>query len=157
MTLEQHKTGNLTRFSEKDLEVGFKTFLANTYCPDKNVAKVYLFLRNLLSHHTPRTIIQAIINLVKSETIQGTTSQDAANKFYKEMDAFFHFDYGKNLLATSSRAQLQEMINKDHPFFTDHKLDIHSCLMNNMTSCHIVNNIVENLGENSNNINFTKN
>ena len=73
------------------------------------------------------------------------------NQFYQAMNGVFHFEYGKNLLATSSRAQLQEMINKDYPFFMEHKADILSCV-NNMTSCQIVNNIMENLGKNSSNI-----
>ena len=70
-----------------------------------------------------------------------------ANKFYQALDHVFNLDYGKNLLATSSRAQLQDMINKDYPFFMNHKVDVHNCL-NNM-SCQIVENIVENLGKNS--------
>ena len=70
-----------------------------------------------------------------------------ANQFYLALDGMFHLEYGKNLLATSSRAQLQEMIKKDYPFFMNHKLDIQLCL-NNM-SCQIVNDIMESLGKTS--------
>ena len=148
MIFGQHKAGNLTMtiFAENDLEMGFRTVLANIYCPDINIAKVYLFLRSLLSHQTPRTIIQAFVNLVQSERIQDSTSQKMVNQFYLAFDRVFNLEYGKNLLATSSRAQLQDMIQKDYPFFMHHKLDVQSCL-NNM-SCQIVNSIVENLGKN---------
>ena len=139
----------LTNFSEKDLELGLKTVLANIYCPEENDAKVYLFLRNLLSNEIPRTIIQAVVNLAKSERIQGTISQKMINQFYLALDRVFNLEYGKNLLATSSRAQLQDMIDKDYPFFEHHKLVVQRCLTN--MSCQVVNNIVENLGNNSTN------
>ena len=147
ITFGQHGTENLTTttFAEDDLEMGLRTLLANIYCPDENIAWVYLFLRNLISHQTPRTIIQAVVNLAQSERIQGTTSQKMVNQFYLALDRVFHMEYGNNLLATSSRAQLQDMIQKDYPFFMHHKLDVQSCLTN--MSCQVVTNIVENLGK----------
>ena len=109
-----------TAFIDEDFETGFRIFFANIYCPDTKVAQVYLFLRNLLSHNNDtRTIIQGVVNLAQSKAIeQGSVSQKMVNQFYETFDdAMGHLEYGKNLLATSSRARLQEMIDKDFPFF----------------------------------------
>ena len=146
-TLQEEGFVNMTNiiFNDIDRLMGLKIFLANVFCPDEKVAKVFLFLRNLLADHDSRTIIPTVVSLVKSEIVQGTTSQTMVNQFYESLDSVFPLDFGKNLLATSSRVQLQEMIDKEYPFFIPHTKDINTCL-NNM-SCHIVRNIIESVSK----------
>ena len=136
----------ISSYNEKDLEIGFRIFLANTYCPNDKVVQVYLFLKNLLANNNTRTIIQGVVNLAKSESVQGTTIRRMVYKFYQSFDsAMGQLEYGKNLVVTSSRAELQSMIDKEYPFFMRHRMDIQTCL--NIGSCQAVENILRNISK----------
>ena len=58
------------------------------------------------------------------------------NGFYLILEKIFPLQLGKILLATASSSQLQEMVTKDWPYFTQYSQDIDPCL--NGSSCPFV-------------------
>ena len=89
---------------------------------------MYQFLNNLVNTESPRTIIQAVVNTIQSETIHEVDDRRRINEFYLAMDKHFGFQYGSILLALSTKSQLKEMLDKGWPFFDEFKKELVKCL-----------------------------
>ena len=85
----------------EDIKTGFLIFSAIIYCPKsaKQTFQMYQFLNNLVNTESPRTIIQAVVNTIQSETIHEVDDRRRINEFYSAMDKHFGFKYGEILLA----------------------------------------------------------
>ena len=67
------------------------------------------------------------------------------NELYLALDKIMQFQYGKILLASVSLSELQNMVNKDFPYFTNFAEDLDQCVYG--TSCQGVQDLVQSLGE----------
>ena len=65
------------------------------------------------------------------------------NEFYELLATILNLQYGNILLATSTKAQLQTVIDNDWPFFINTSL-VKTCLFNN--DCVNLQSILEKLG-----------
>ena len=133
----------LKTITEEDKEAGFMLFSAIIFCSEP--VALSQFLHNLISAQSPRTIIQATVNTLKSDNINEIITRIFLNNFYLALDKKFHFQYGKILLAISSPQQFDRLITKGWSFFSHYKQDIEQCLKNN--SCQGVSDLVQSLGE----------
>ena len=131
------------QIDDKDIETGLMMFSAFVYCSES--VALAQFLNSLLSNQSPRTIIQAIVNTIVSESIKETFHRNMLNEVYFSLDKIFNFKIGKIILATSSSSQLEAMMAKGWPFITPYSQEINQCLSGD--SCHGVRNLVKSLGK----------
>ena len=115
-------------FTDDDVATGFEIFYAIVFCP-VNDLKLFQFVDHLLSHETSRTITQNIVNLFEnSHIIKNPRRYMLTKKFYFRLATTLDLQYGKVLLASSTKAQLQAVIDNDWPFFTNMTDILKSCL-----------------------------
>ena len=114
--------------SEEDIKAGYELFHAVVYCPAEMVSKLFRFVDHLLSNESTRTIIQTIMNLFQSGVITDETSFTLAKQFYHVLASTLNLQYGNVLLATSTKAQLQDVIRNDWPFFANNTHLVEECL-----------------------------
>ena len=129
----------------EDIKTGFELFFANANCPSPLLVKLFTFLDELLSSESSRTIIQSIVNLFLSGSIKDKTSLSLAKEFYIVLASTLNLQHGNILLATSTRSQLQTMIDEDWPFFTNCTSLVKTCLKE--SDCDGVQDIVQKLGK----------
>ena len=130
---------------EEDITTGFDLFHAVVYCPLQMDIKLFRFVDQLLSNNeSARTTIQTFVNLLHSGMIKDSARLTLANKFYMILASTLNLQYGNVLLATSTRTQLQAVVDNDWPFFTDHIDLVKTCLLN--SDCDGIQDIVQNLG-----------
>ena len=67
------------------------------------------------------------------------------NKFYHALDKIVHFQLCKILLATATHSQLEAMMTKDLPYFSNFSQDLNNCL--NGANCQGLRDIVQTLGK----------
>ena len=127
----------------EDMLKGFTMFSAVLHCPTG--IKLYQFFKNLLERESVRTIIQALVRTLESGKIEGRAHKEKANEFYRVLDKILHLQYGKVLLALSTRSQLQDLLDKDLPFFTNFTQDVRKCL-NDSKICERVQHLIQSLG-----------
>ena len=131
--------------TEEDVRTGFDIFHAIMYCPSPIVIKLFRFLDGLVSTETSRTIIQSSVNLFRSGVLNDTTSFELAKDFHFFLASSLDLQYGSVLLATSKKAQLQEVLDNNWPFFTNNTKLVETCL--NESHCNqIVEDSVQKLG-----------
>ena len=145
--LVEHADGKNMKeaMTDEDIETGFQIFHVIVYCPSA-VSKLYRFIDHLLSSESARTIIQTIANLFHSGALQDRTSFIQAREFYLVLASTLQLQYGNVLLATSTKSQLQTMLDNDWPFFTNNTHLVEMCLNN--SDCDGVQNIIQKLGFN---------
>ena len=68
-----------------------------------------------------------------------------AKDFYIELAAVLDLQYGSVLLSTSSKAQLQTVIDNEWPFFTNNTDLVKDCLLH--FNCGGVQDILQRLGD----------
>ena len=66
------------------------------------------------------------------------------NEVYLALDKVFHFKYGKILLATASLLELEAMMLKGRPYFTQYSQEIDKCLSG--ASCKGLHDLLLTLG-----------
>ena len=113
--------------TDLDFETGIKIFHVMVFCP-LEVIKIFQFYDNLLSTQSARTIIQTSVNTFKTGAITDKKSHVLAKEFYAVLASSLNLQYGNVLLATSTKSQLQEVLNKDWPFFTNNTASLTTCL-----------------------------
>ena len=127
---------------EEDVETGLDLFHAIVYCPSMNI-KLFQFVDKLLSNESSRTIIHAIVNVFRSKVVQDRTSITQLNMFYGVLAKTLDLQYGNILLATSTKAQLQSVIDNDWPFFTNNTDLVKGCLEG--LGCNKLQDAIQNL------------
>ena len=126
------------------IKFGYEIFYALVFCPE-NVFKLYSFVDNLISNEITRTIIQTIVNLFHSGAITDEKIFILAKRFYSVLATTLDLQYGNILMATSTTAQLQALIQNDLPFFLNYTDRLRDCLQK--TNCDIVQQIYEYIGK----------
>ena len=129
--------------SDEDIKTGFKLFNLIVYCPTVTI-KLFRFVNQLLSSESSRTIIQSFVNLFQSDELRDETTFTAASKFFYVFASSLNLQFGNVLLATSTNAQLQDMIRNDWPFFSNNTEMVEKCLQK--SQCDIIQDILQKLG-----------
>ena len=132
--------------SDEDIETGHELFHAVVFCP-ANLFKMYTFIDQLLSNETSRTIIQTIVHLLQPSAITDKASLTSVKQFYHVFASTLDLQYGNILLATSTSAQLQDMMTDDLPFFTNNTNLVKRCLQDQEPNCDFVRDIYQILGK----------
>ena len=72
-------------------------------------------------------MIHGIVNTLGSKDLDRKTSTNL-NDFFNDLDSMISFEFGKILLALSSPAEIESMLQKGLPFMTKYKGDIEMSL-----------------------------
>ena len=124
-----------------DLKTGFIMFSAIVFYPSTVLdIQLYNFLDDLISNESPRTLIYGIVNTLGSKDLDRKTSTNL-NDFFNDLDSMISFEFGKILLALSSPAEIESMLQKGLPYMTKYKGDIEMSL--NGTDISDVHDIVK--------------
>ena len=67
------------------------------------------------------------------------------NELYLALERKYDLQYGKFLLALSSKGELEDMVKKGWPFFAEYSQELELCL--NGTTCRGLDDIIARLGE----------
>ena len=129
--------------TNEDIETGVELFYGIVHCPTP-LLTMYNFVNELLSTEGPRTIIQTLVNIFRFESIKDTTTLNLVREFYFVLASTLDLQYGNILLATSTKSQIQEVIDKDWPFFTNKTDLVKACIKD--SDCDSIQNIVQKLG-----------
>ena len=133
--------------SDEDLETGFLLFSAIIYCPESvtELFELYQFLTNLVANETPRTILQATVNTIKADIVEESLNKRRLNDFYLALETTFHLQFGKILLATVSKEEMQMIMDKEWPFLESYKDNVEACLASE--NCQDIQDIIKELGK----------
>ena len=129
--------------SEEDVMTGFEIFNAIMYCPVKDI-KLYLFVNQLLSNESSRSIIQTFVNIFRLGVIKDGRRKNLAKDFYKILATTLKLEYGNILLSTSTKSDVQAVIDNDWPFFTNSTDLVKYCLLS--SNCEKIQQIIHGLG-----------
>ena len=108
------------------------------------VIKLFMFVDELLSTQSSRTIILTFVNLFRSSDITDVTSFVLAKEFYFVLASALQLQYGNILLATASKSEIQSVIDNDWPFFTNSTDLVKTCLED--LGCNKLQEFIQNLG-----------
>ena len=128
--------------SDEDVKTGFMIFYTIAYCSESTV-KLFKFIHRVTSSETLRTIIKTVVNMIEDDR-NLSKIRNPLNNLYHVLEGMFNLQLGKILLATVSHQQLQIMIAKDWPYFTQYQPHVNECL--NGTNCQTVMDLVNSLG-----------
>ena len=106
--------GNISNevISEQDIKAGFAVFSATELC--SNTPKnLYNFFSELLSRETPRTILLTLVNTIRSGSVKTYSDKMLLNKFYTSLHKVMNLTYGNILLASSSKEDLKQMMDRN--------------------------------------------
>ena len=129
--------------TQEDIRMGFSIYSATVFCRN-TPKKLYTFFSNLLSTETPRTILLALVNTIRSTSVHVFSDKNQLNKLYHAIDRILQLSYGNLLLATSSKEDLLSMLHNEWPFFTKYKTELEECL--HSSSCQGVKDSLMTLG-----------
>ena len=132
--------------SDEDIRTGHMLFHTIVFCTE-NLFKLYTFINHLLSNETPRTIILTIVHLLQSSAITDKKMFTLVKQMYRILASTLDLQYGNILVATSTVAQLQDMIDNDWPFLTNNKDLVKRCFQNQEPNCDFVQDIYQNFGK----------
>ena len=130
--------GNLTP-NKEDMKMGLRMYFATVFCSN-TPKQLYKFFNNLVSTQTPKTLLLALVNTIISGRVKEFSVKEQLNQFYKAIDETFNLDYGNILLASSSKKDLQTMLDNEWPFFTNHTEMVKECFLGG--SCQSVKDLV---------------
>ena len=124
-------------------------FAAIIYCPESvtELFELYQFLTNLVANETLNTILHATVNTIKAEpqVIKESMNKRRLNDFYLTLETTFNLQFGKILLATASKEEIQMIMDKEWPFLQSYKDNIEACLT--MENCQDIQEIIKELGK----------
>ena len=123
----KNETVNDEDLNDEDLQTGIMVFYTIVYC-NINQMKLFKFLGNLTFSEGQRTIIRSLVNTIESGKLKDIVDDDKVNGFYKTVDKVFKLNYGKILLATSSRGSLEDMVERKLPYFEPFLEELTGCL-----------------------------
>ena len=136
--------------TDEDIRVGFSIYSATVFCAN-TPKKLYTFFSNLVSTETPRTLLLALVNTIRSTSVHRSSDKTELNKLYDAIDEILQLSYGDLLLATSSKEDILTMLHNEWPFFTKYKAELEDCLRSN--ACQGVGDILKTQGKSSNLLN----
>ena len=118
----------IENITDEDIVTWFSLYSVLLYCPEEETLKIFQFLHELISSHSPRTIIQATVNTIQSDGILKTYNRNFLGQYYQTLDKIFNFQLGKILLALSSTIEIRNMMEKNFPYFLQYREQIEQYL-----------------------------
>ena len=97
---------NYRTMNDDHISIGLELYYQNIFCPVE-VMKLYDFLQDLLSHETPRAIIQGVMNTIVSPKVKSSLSKNLLTDLYHTMDTLFNIQMGKIMLAIKSLDEIK--------------------------------------------------
>ena len=88
--------------------------------------------------------MQTVINTLESGRLDEIVDRTMVLEFFQALNRVFQLEYGKVLLAISSRHELEEMMERGLPYWANFTEEVASCL--NGTNCEGMRKLVETLG-----------
>ena len=85
------------------------------------------------------------MNTIESGKLKGVATDDQVSEFYLSLDKIFNLQYGKVLLATATKEELQYMVARSWPQITTYRNQVDSCL--NGSGCQGIRSLVNTLGK----------
>ena len=86
-----------------------------------------------------------MVNLFQSRILKDKVIFGLAKEFYLVLASTLQLEYGNVLLATSTKSQIQAMIDDDLPFFTNNTEMVKTCL--NDLDCDSTQDILQQIGD----------
>ena len=129
--------------TQEDKVTGFEIFHAVVYCSSSLSFdfKLFSFVDQLFSLESPRTIIQTFNNMFNSGVVQSAHMED----LYFALATTLRLQFENILLATSTKSQLQTVINNGWPFFINNIELVKTCLLE--SNCTGFRNLIQELGD----------
>ena len=107
--------------------------------------KLYNFIVNVTSTESQRTVLRGVINTLESGKLEEIVERNQELEFFQALDRIFELEYGKVLLAVSTRHQLEEMVGRGLPYLADYREEVSSCT--NGSGCEGIRKVVDTLGK----------
>ena len=133
--------------SDEDIMTGFELFHAVVYCPLMDM-KLFQFVGQLLSYESARTILLTFVNLFHSAIMKDKKRMGVIKEYYGVLVTALNLQYGDVLLATSTKSQIQAVIDNDWPFFTNHTDLVKTCVLD--SDCDSLHDVFQKLGKSHN-------
>ena len=146
---------NSSSFQSEDFHNGAKIFFATIFCPNSLSLKLLGFFQRMVKSQSPRSLIKIVVDTIQSGDINNRESKKSVNELYLALEKEFDLQYGRVLLALSSKAELEVMLSKGWPFFVKYSQELALCL--NGTRCDALNDIIAILGMILSDFNRSKN
>ena len=129
--------------TQEDKVTGFEIFHAVVYCSSSLSFdfKLFSFVDQLFSLESPRTIIQTFNNMFNSGVILTADMEE----LYFALATTLGLQFENILLATSTKSQLQTVINNGWPFFINNIELVKTCLLE--SNCTGFRNLIQELGD----------
>ena len=130
---------NLTEYrhnvTSDGLKVPFWFFSFMIYCPPENSLELFTFFDNLIGAESPRTVILAAVNGLKSTHISKLErNKKDVEELYENMDIMFRFRSGEALVGLTIEADLRVMMDRNLTVVEKLRQNITDCLDNR--KCH---------------------
>ena len=135
----------LTPIEDTDFHLGAMIFFAMTFCPQRISLEFLIFFDHLISTQSPRVVIRTLVDTIHSGVITNRETKKGLNNLYLALEEEFDLQYGKVLLALSSKGELEEMLEKEWPFFDKYRQEVNLCLSG--TTCDSLKDIIAMLGK----------
>ena len=123
--LIENKTTDI--ITNEDIKLGFVVHSATVFCLN-TPKQLYKFFFDLVTQETPRSILLALVNTVRSTNVKSYSDKLLLNKFYLSLDKVLRLSYGNVLLASSSNEDLQKMMENSWSFFANNTETVDKCL-----------------------------
>ena len=91
------------------------------------------------------SIIQSTVSTLQAREIKDKKNFEKTAEFYNHLANVFQLQYGKILLSTAPKEQIQSILDNGQPFFSDLTQEVELCL--NGTSCDAVQKAMQSLGD----------
>ena len=129
----------------EDLYMGAKILFAMKFCPPQMSLRLLIFFKEMFKSQSSVSIIRTIVDTIQSGILEDEDSRSKLNELYLVVEEEFDLQYGKVLLALSSKEQIEELLGKDWPFFVKYSKEVDHCLRG--ISCDNLIDIIATLGK----------
>ena len=104
-----------------------------------------IFFNRLINTQSPRVVIRTLVDTIQLGDSNDREIKKGLNDLYLALEEEFDLQYGKVLIALSSKEKVEEMLDKDWPFFDKYRQEVNLCL--NGTTCNSLKDIIASLGK----------
>ena len=118
--------GNETDFQDttnKSTEMGFFIYSAIVFCSN-TPKQLYKFFFDLVSKEAPRSILLALVNTIRSSSVEHYHDKLLLNQFYASLEKVLKLEYGNILQVISPSEDLESMKDKSWRFVKKTEEDI---------------------------------
>ena len=109
-----------TNITDETLRLGFQLYSFLIYCPENIREAAYLvnFCNSLLQHHSPRTVLQGVVNTINMKAIAHQQNKDNFHQFYHKLEEIMNLQLSQILVKKFSASVLTAGENQKIPYLT---------------------------------------